>query len=168
MLAEGRESDDRVVTSVQHDTTEGSSPQWYPIASQPGTWAWWDGTRWTTFSRRVDDHWEYVPAGWSVPPGRRAARKPPSKQRVVAWFVAAALLFASMAGFGVWGYNEMERQCRKTNPQDVSACVSDASFGVDFIGAVLFISGGVCIAIGIVGAARRQSAQRAERAATPS
>jgi hypothetical protein len=63
------------------ERVEHPLPGWNEVPHQPGSYAWWDGQRFTTIAFRADDHWEYVTddipearAAWTPEPRNRGAR----------------------------------------------------------------------------------------------
>jgi hypothetical protein len=130
-----------ITPDVEHPMTW--DPGWYPAGRGDGSLRWWDGHQWT--------------AHVAVPEIRP---EPPSRGRVVTLLVLAALTLVSTIALGIWGHADLERNCRNSYPDDVDACVGDASMGVDSIGAIGFIVGGVLLGFGIRGLRRRRRAGR--------
>jgi hypothetical protein len=146
------------------DANEQPTLGWNPMPSQPGTWAWWDGAKWTASVFRAGDRWEYVYEDGTyreVPVRQPRSRRPPSRTRIALAFVLAAVLSAAMVIFGFAAYNAMNRNCERET-SDVSACVSDRSMGVDFIDVLLFGGPVACVVLGTVGVVRRRRAARDE------
>jgi hypothetical protein len=134
--------------------SKGAGWKWIP---DQGVYLWWDGERYTGRAEWDGTEWKVGPLAKKSP----TPKKPPARGRVAIYLVIAALSLVLTVTFGVWGYAEMESDCRRDYPNmDVDRCVADASMGVDMIGSIGFTVFVVFLVLGIGGVRRRRRARR--------